>query len=145
MKKWTYKTDEAVYLKMKLSTYPGIESMLRRCLNEIDRITTIVIGIKSSSDYSEVPSDNPTYRNKVIQFDKEKGEWEEKLKKHRIELKELEDIIDSIEDETDRQFIRDVYKVGLSNKRLAYKYHYNDEKYIYKKIDLVLKKIGEKM
>jgi hypothetical protein len=143
MKKWTYKTDESVYLKMRLSTYPYLENSILKCQNELERIITLMLGIKSSSNYPIIPNNDHSYRNMVIEYGEKKEEWEKKLEKYQAEIKELDDIVNSIDDETDREFILDVYKNSLSNKELIDKYFYADEKYVYKIINRILNKISE--
>ena len=144
MKKRAYKTNESLYLKTRLSSYPYLEDMIIKCENKIEEAMVKMLGIKSPSNFPPVPNDGGSSVNMIIEYGEEKEKWEKRLKKYQGELKELEDIVDLIDDEMERAFIRDVYKVGLSNNRLSYKYHCT-ENHIYKKINGILEKITQKI
>lgn len=142
MKKgWNLKSNNHIYIKCKLSAYPYLEDRIKLCKDQIEIITTKMLGISSPSNYPIVPNDNHSYKNMILEYQEELEEWEKKLIKYQNEYDEVIGIIDSIQDETDRKIIYDAYVVGLNYTRLSHIYNYSNKQKIYEKINRILKNV----
>ena len=117
------KVDGVMLLKIKLSAYSHLVSMIEACELHLYELDHKMKGIRSSANFQELRLENKPYENLIIKYQTKHDEWNKKLIKYKADLHEVSNIIYSIECDETRELIKDFYVERLPMTDIELKYN----------------------